>query len=148
MADARRQFSGTIGGSISRSAEQKRARSGSFSAELFATQDGQQVGKMKIEHSESRRTTTITDLENQRGATFRGVGTALFRRAEHVGRVLGATQLETTLTAQEAQGFYRHMGMAPDPTMLATMRSAVQQSGQQRTEAQLEAMVPVWRKQL
>ena len=145
-ADERRVFNGQLVGSISRSPEQKRRRSGSFSASLAAIQDDQQVGRMKIEHSESRGVTTVTDLENMRGAHYKGVGSALFHRAEHVAKAMGSTHLETTLTAQEAQGFYRKMGMAPAPELLAPLKAAYAESGQAISDDKLEAMVPTWRK--
>ena len=144
MSDDRRMFNGSIGGSISRTPSQARRRSGSFSAEVQATVEGQTVGTMKLEHSVTRRTTTISSIMNTAENNFRGVGSALIRRAEHIARQSGAVTLETTLTAPSAQGFYRSQGLSPNPEMFSDYKQLMPEA----SDAEVAKLVPVWQKDL
>lgn len=142
--DARRAFNGSVTGSVSRTPEQRRARSGSFMAQVEAVQDGVTVGTMEIKHSQTARVTTVSNILNLKPAEMKGVGEAMFRRAEHVGRQFGATELHTTLTAPEAQGFYRKMGLQPDPATVALYREAAPDL----SDEAIARKVPVWKKAL
>lgn len=139
-----RKFNGRIGGSVSTDAGQRRRRRGSFSASLSAVHDGGTVGSLKMSYSGTRRTMTVSSIQNMSGGQVSGVGSALMQRAEHVGKLSGAHTLETTLTAPSAQGFYRKQGLRPDPVMHATIKEAAPEL----SDEDAAKKVPVWSKEL
>lgn len=146
MNDTRRKFNGQLSGTATQSQAQLARRRGSFDGTLNAVENGQQMGHAKFSYSGTQRTLTVSNLQNQNKDAVKGVGSALFNQMENIGRKSGANKVETTLTAPEAQGFYRKMGLRPDANMAQSLRDAAQDMGQSLTQEEAEAKTPIWRK--
>ncbi|MDQ1812080.1 GNAT family N-acetyltransferase [Massilia sp. CCM 9210] len=145
---AQKVFSGTFSTHHSQSEPQKLRREGSFYEHIIATQAGEEVGYLKLEHSGTTRVTTITTMQNSKPDEISGTGTALFKRAEQTARAAKATQLQTSLTAKDARGFYTKMGMAPDPNLVQRFKKTYEDAGMKFSDAQIQEKVPTWVKNL